>query len=83
MIIQVNVTFRKHTMMMVLSFIATLLLAAFIQVLIQQESHPMTSQPEQHNTMEKDDLHQRIALAKRLGLDVDKILVDFPQGYQG
>lgn len=36
-------------MMMVLSFIATLLLAAFIQVLIQQESHPMTSQPEQHN----------------------------------
>ncbi|MDE1351174.1 hypothetical protein L9W80_13520 [Vibrio aestuarianus] len=69
--------------MMVLSFIATLLLAAFIQVLIQQESHPMTSQPEQHNTMEKDDLHQRIALAKRLGLDVDKILVDFPQGYQG
>lgn len=32
--------------------------------------------------MEKDDLHQRIALAKRLGLDVDKILVDFPQGYQ-
>ena len=70
-------------MMMVLSFIATLLLAAFIQVLIQQESHPMTSQPEQHKPMEKNDLHQRIALAKRLGLDVDKILVDFPQGYQG
>lgn len=70
-------------MMMVLSFIATLLLAAFIQVLIQQESHPMTSKPEQNKPMEKDDLHQRIALAKRLGLDVDKILVDFPQGYQG
>ncbi|MEI8673342.1 hypothetical protein P4S52_17315 [Vibrio sp. SA48] len=33
--------------------------------------------------MEKDGLDQRIVLAKRLGLDVDKILVDFPQEYQG
>ncbi|CAH8208958.1 MULTISPECIES: hypothetical protein [Vibrio] len=65
-------------MMMVLSFIATILLAAFIQ----QENHPMTSQPEQRNPMENDGLDQRIVLAKRLGLDVDKILVDFPQGYQ-